>query len=211
MAINPEAAAVPECRVETSDPLWQDIRAEASALVEREPALVELTSEVVLKRVSLEEALSVRLSRKLHLHATPVDYLKNTFCQIFKAHPGLGAQVRADIRAVQERDPACQSHLHVVLFYKGFLAITTHRIAHQLWNNNRREFALYLQSLASEVFGVDIHPAARFGSGIFLDHATSFVAGETAEVADNVSILHEVTLGGTGKERGDRHPKIGSG
>src|SRR5690606_26072613 len=116
-----------------------------------------------------------------------------------------------DLRAIVERDAACDSPLQPLLFFKGFMAISTYRVSHHLWTHGRRELALYFQSLASEVFGVDIHPAARIGCGILLDHATSFVVGETAVIEDNVSILHEVTLGGTGKQSGDRHPVVRSG
>ncbi|MFB9901245.1 serine O-acetyltransferase [Cerasicoccus arenae] len=193
------------------DPLWQELRLEAENVARREPALSGLMSEVILQRHSLEEALSVRLSRKLAYHATPEGYLKDVFMEAFHADPHLGQQVRNDIQAVNERDPACPNALYPVLYFKGFQALTCYRIAHHLLGHNRADLAFYLQSLISEVFTVDIHPAARIGSGILLDHATSFVAGETALIEDDVSILHEVTLGGTGKEKGDRHPKVRHG
>jgi len=193
------------------DPLWDELRQEATNISHREPALTGLMSEVVLQRHSLEEALSVRLSRKLAYHATPEGYLKEVFMEAFRADPRIGQQVRNDINAVNERDPACPHALYPVLYYKGFQALTCYRIAHHLLSHKRHDLAFYLQSLISEVFAVDIHPAARIGSGILLDHATSFVAGETAVIEDDVSILHEVTLGGTGKERGDRHPKVRHG
>lgn len=119
--------------------------------------------------------------------------------------------MRADIRAITERDPAATRFSEPLLYFKGFHALQTHRVAHWLWSEGRRELALFLQSRASEVFGVDIHPAARIGKGILVDHATGVVVGETAVVEDNVSILHEVTLGGTGKDCGDRHPKVRHG
>lgn len=193
------------------DPLWEELKREAESISRREPALTGLMSEVVLQRHSLEEALSVRLSRKLAYHATPEGYLKEIFMEAFHTDPRIGQQVRNDIIAVNERDPACPHALCPVLYYKGFQALTCYRIAHHIFNHNRTDLAFYLQSLISEVFAVDIHPAARIGSGILLDHATSFVAGETAVIEDDVSILHEVTLGGTGKERGDRHPKVRHG
>jgi serine O-acetyltransferase len=193
------------------DPLWQQMQAQAQQLSLAEPALAPLLAEVFTQQVDLQEALCVRLSRKLAYHATPEGYLKETFSEVFEADASLGEQVRADILAITERDPACLDLLCPVLYFKGFQALTCYRIAHRLWNQGRQHMALYLQSLISEVFAVDIHPAARIGSGILLDHATSFVAGETATIADDVSILHEVTLGGTGKERGDRHPKVASG
>ena len=118
---------------------------------------------------------------------------------------------KADIGAVLERDPACVRLLEPLLYFKGFHAIQAHRLNHWLWHNGERDFALYLQSRSSEVFQTDIHPGAKFGHGIFLDHATGLVVGETAEVGDNVSMLQGVTLGGTGKEAGDRHPKIRQG
>ncbi|MGE9296935.1 MAG: serine O-acetyltransferase [Puniceicoccales bacterium] len=193
------------------DLLWLELRREAERSARREPALAALMHEVILERHSLEEALSVRLSRKLAYHATPEGYLKEVFMEAFHSDPRIGQQVRNDIAAVNERDPACPNALCPVLYYKGFQALTCYRIAHHLLAQERSDLALYLQSLISEVFAVDIHPAARIGSGILLDHATSFVAGETALIEDDVSILHEVTLGGTGKERGDRHPKIRHG
>jgi len=191
--------------------LWQELRREAERVARREPALAGLMHEVILERHSLEEALSVRLSRKLAYHATPEGYLKEVFQEAFNEDPNIGRQVRNDIEAVNERDPACPHALCPVLYFKGFQALTCYRIGHHLLARGRTDMALYLQSLISEVFAVDIHPAARIGSGILLDHATSFVAGETALIENDVSILHEVTLGGTGKERGDRHPKIRHG
>ncbi len=193
------------------DTVWTQIKADAAAAARQEPALAPLLEEVFLKRNSLEEALSVRLSRKLAYHATPESQLKDIFLAAFAANPNIGRQVRADILAVKERDPACRNLMTPVLYFKGFHALTCYRFAHHLWQAGRIELALYLQSLVAEVFAVDIHPAARLGSGILLDHATGFVAGETSVVEDNVSILHAVTLGGTGKECGDRHPKIRSG
>jgi serine O-acetyltransferase len=191
--------------------IWTQIRAEALATARREAALAPLIEEVFLRRDSLEDALSVRLARKLAYHATPESQLQDIFREALQSDPKIIRQVRADIVAIKERDPACRSFLTPMLYFKGFHAITCHRIAHYLWMKGREDLALYMQSLVAEVLAVDIHPAARIGSGILLDHATGFVAGETSAIDDNVSILHGVTLGGTGKEQGDRHPKIRSG
>lgn len=191
--------------------IWDIMRQEASDIVRREPALGGLMTEVILQPESLCEALSIRLSRKLAYHATPEGYLKDTFRDAFQQVPRILDQITADIVAVKERDPACRNYLSPLLYFKGFQAIACYRVAHHLWKQNREDMAIYLQSLVSEVFAVDIHPAATIGSGILLDHATSFVAGETAVIEDDVSILHEVTLGGNGKEKGDRHPKVRQG
>jgi len=191
--------------------IWETIRAEAEIVAQREPALSNLLQEMVLSRNSLAEALGVRLSRKLAYHSTPEGYLKDVFQEAFTADQTIIQSIRHDIIAVCERDPACKNHLTPLLYFKGFQAITCYRIGHHLWTHGREDLALYLQSLVSEVFAVDIHPAASIGCGILLDHATSFVAGETSVIENNVSILHEVTLGGTGKESGDRHPKVRSG
>ncbi len=194
------------------DPIWKAILKEAAAVALREPALAPLMNDVILSQGSLEAALSERLARKLsNHHAITAGYVRDVFLQAFSDNPDIGKEVRADIKAVRERDPACRDYLTPVLYLKGFQSLVCHRVGHHLWTHGRRDLPLYLQSLMSEVFGVDIHPAARFGSGILLDHATAFVAGETSVVGDNVSILHGVTLGGTGKTGGDRHPKIGSG
>ena len=195
----------------SKDPVWQRIQIEAAEVAEKEPALSELLKECVLDRVNLEEALSYRLARKLGRHALPDKKLRDLFYEILKNEPDIVEQVRNDIKAVVDRDPACDNFLTPLLFLKGFMAICGYRMSHYLWKQDRKELAHYLQSLIAEEFAVDIHPAARIGSGIMLDHATSFVAGETSVIEDNVSILHEVTLGGTGKEHGDRHPKIRSG
>lgn len=170
-----------------------------------------LIDDVVLSKGTLEDSICARLSRKFgRIAGTEADIMM-TFREAFDADPEIGERVRADIVAIYERDPACKDYLSPLLFFKGFQALTAYRISHLFWKQNRQHLALYLQSHISETFGVDIHPAARIGKGILLDHATSFVAGETAVICDNVSILHEVTLGGTGKQAGDRHPKIQTG
>ena len=187
---------------------WEQIRREAHATSSKEPLLAPLLQEVVLERQSFEEALSFHLSRKLSHHPISKEALQEIFIEAFKEDIQIGNAVCNDIQAFYERDPACRDYLSPALYYKGFQALTCYRIAHFYWKQDRQELAFYLESIISEIFAVDIHPAAKIGSGILLDHATGFVAGETTVIEDHVSILHEVTLGGTGKENGDRHPKI---
>jgi len=198
----------PEVDVEA---LWEDIRARAGAVVEEEHGLRSLLDDVVLRQPGLGRALATRLGRKLAREDMTREELCPLLSDIFGQDETLVRSAARDLCAIVERDPACDSPLQPLLFFKGFMAISTYRVSHHLWRRDRRELALYFQSLASEVFGVDIHPAARIGCGILLDHATSFVVGETAIIEDNVSILHEVTLGGTGKATGDRHPVVRSG
>lgn len=191
--------------------VWALIRDDGAKVVEQEPTLAHLLRDVVFLRNDLGESLSARLARRLAREDMTRAELEPLFNQIFGQHPELVRHAARDMMAIYQRDPACFSPLEPLLFFKGFLALATYRVAHQLWLDGRRWLALYLQSVMSEAFAVDIHPAARIGCGILLDHATSFVVGETAIIEDNVSILHEVTLGGTGKETGDRHPIVRSG
>jgi serine O-acetyltransferase len=191
--------------------LWQQIRSHAETIAAREPQMTKLLDDVILQRQCLGSALGTRLARKLAREDMSRDELAPLLIGLFCDHPGLTCSAAKDLLAINERDPACESPLQPLLFFKGFLAISTYRVSHYLWHHDRRDLALYFQSLASEVFAVDIHPAAKIGCGILLDHATSFVVGETAIIEDDVSILHEVTLGGTGKESGDRHPIVRSG
>jgi serine O-acetyltransferase len=191
--------------------VWAQIRARAEEIVEQEHGLRVLIDDVVLSRPCLGHALGVRLARKLAREDMTREELAPLISGLLAEHPSVTASAARDLMAIVERDPACDSPLQPLLFFKGFMALSTYRIAHQLWTTGRRELAMYFQSLASEVFAVDIHPAARIGCGILLDHATSFVVGETAIIEDDVSILHEVTLGGTGKETGDRHPIVRTG
>lgn len=193
------------------DAHYHEMRQRAEEMVKREPALKTLLDETVLKRESFAECLTYRLARKLVNHAASIDVLHDTFMAAFLHHPAILQHVACDMIAVNERDPACPDVLTPLLYFKGLQSLVCYRVAHYLWNVGRTEFALYLQSLISETFCVDIHPAAEIGCGILLDHATGFVAGETAVIESNVSILHAVTLGGTGKDRGDRHPKVRSG
>lgn len=193
------------------DPLWQAIREEVSFESEREPMLAGFLHATVLNHSTLEDAFGFHLAGKL---ASPVLHamsLRELIAQAHAANPELGKSMRADIRAVRERDPAATHYWRPLLFFKGFQAIQSYRLAHWLWHGGRAALALLIQSRTSEVFGVDIHPAARIGNGVMIDHATGVVIGETAVVEDNVSILHEVTLGGTGKDTGDRHPKVRRG
>ena len=193
------------------DPLWNAIQAEALAASEAEPLLRPLIEESVLKRSSLEDGLSMLLSHKLAEPRVDAATQYQEFRRAFSRHDWIGESAKADLRAIRRNDPATESLLHPFMNYKGFLAIQTHRIAHALWREDRRTLAYHLQSRSSEVFGVDIHPAASLGQGIFIDHATGVVIGETATVGNNVTILHGVTLGGTGNENQDRHPKVRDG
>ena len=193
------------------DALWRELRMDARRIVSEEPELEILLSDVILRQPDLAAALGVRMARKLARPDMTREELSPLLGGILRREPVMVQSAARDLRAIQTRDPACTSPLEPLLYYKGFLAITTYRVAHYLWNCGRKPLALYFQSLCSEVFGVDIHPAARIGNGVLLDHATSVVIGETAVVEDDVSILHEVTLGGTGKQRGLRHPVVRSG
>lgn len=191
--------------------VWKVLQSEARRTVAEEPALRPLVDDVILTRTCLATALGARLARRLAREDMPRHCMEPLLTGVFEARPAIVQSATRDLVAMYERDPACFSPLEPMLFFKGFLALSTYRVAHEFWLQGRRWLALYLQSVASESFAVDIHPAARIGCGILLDHATSFVVGETAIIEDDVSILHEVTLGGTGKATGDRHPIIRSG
>jgi len=195
----------------TVDPLWDQLRQEAETVVQDEPALAGLVLGAILHQSSLETAVIHRVASRLGHAALPSDIIEQTFLEAVADDSSLGAAFRSDISAVLDRDPATNRAIEPVLYFKGFHAIQTYRLAHWLWKKGRQDFALYLQSRSSDVFQTDIHPASRIGRGIFLDHATGLVVGSTAVVEDNVSMLQNVTLGGTGKERGDRHPKIRHG
>jgi serine O-acetyltransferase len=193
------------------DPIWSAMREEALRLSAEEPVMAAMLHNAVLAHGSLETALAARLADKLASSDLPALRLRPLFDESFAADAEIAASLRADIAAVHDRDPASRSLLKPLLFLKGYQALATHRSAHWFWMHDRRMLALHLQSRSAEVFGVDIHPAARFGRGVFIDHATGVVVGETAVVDDDVSMLQGVTLGGTGKETGDRHPKIRQG
>lgn len=193
------------------DPIWNAIRQEAERAVSSDPVLSAFLYSTILNARTLEEAIVHRISERLGHPDLPANVLRQTFLDMLDDWPEWGAVLRVDIQAVYDRDPACDRFIEPVLYFKGFHALQTHRLAHWLWNQGRADFALYLQSRSSAVFQTDINPAAPFGRGIFLDHATGLVVGKTARIGDNVSILQNVTLGGTGKESGDRHPKIQNG
>lgn len=191
--------------------VWTQIKAEARRDAESEPALASYLYSTIISHSSLARSLSFHLGNKLCSSTLLSTLLYDLFLNTLTSDPNLLSSTVADLRAARYRDPACISFSHCLLNFKGFLAIQAHRIAHKLWALNRKPIALALHSRVSDVFAVDIHPAARIGKGVLLDHATGVVIGETAVVGNNVSILHHVTLGGTGKMSGDRHPKIGDG
>lgn len=198
-----------EPQLETCDPIWAALRAEAERVIADEPALGGFVFATVLSHQTLEKAVVHRLAQRHNHSDVDAGLISRTFEDVLAAAPDLGHAFRADLAAVYDRDPACHRYIEPLLFFKGFHALVTHRFAHELWRAGRRDFALYLQSQSARDFAVDIHPAVRIGKGILLDHGTGVVIGETATIGDNVSILQSVTLGGNGKEEGDRHPKIG--
>lgn len=193
------------------DPIWQAIRNEADEDARREPMLASFLFAVLLNHKSVEDALSFQLAGKLESHTLAATTLRDLIDEAFHSAPGIGEAIRADLRAVRERDPACRKLSTPLLYFKGFQALQAYRVGHYYWHQKRHDLALFMQSRVSEVFAVDIHPAARFGKGVLIDHATGVVIGETAVIEDNVSMLHGVTLGGTGKHGGDRHPKVSHG
>jgi serine O-acetyltransferase len=193
------------------DPVWARIRREAEDVVRSEPELATFIYSTVLHHDRLEAAVVHRISQRLDHPDVSAELIRQAYEDALDGEPSLGVAFRADIVATFDRDPATDRFLEPVLYFKGFHAIQTHRLAHWLWGKGRKDFAYYLQSRSSAVFQCDIHPAAPIGQGIFLDHATGLVVGETAVIEDDVSILHGVTLGGTGKDHGDRHPKIRRG
>jgi serine O-acetyltransferase len=194
-----------------SDSAWHRIRQEAQDILAAEPTLASFVLATVLNQPSLEDAATHRIAERLDHPDVPAELIRHAFAQALDAEPAIARAMRADMLAVFDRDPACSRLIEPVLYLKGFQAIQTHRLAHWLWQKGRRDMALYLQSRSSIVFQTDIHPAASMGHGIFLDHATGLVVGATAVIDDDVSMLQDVTLGGTGKETGDRHPKIRRG
>ncbi len=198
-------------RLDSVDPVWQRLRAEADEMMRREPSLAGLALSNILQQPNLERAVAQRVASRLDHTDLSGDLIAQAFEAMHLSQQHLASWLRADIVAVLDRDPACHRVIEPVLFFKGFQALQTHRLAHWLWTNGRKDFALYLQSRSSNVFQVDINPGSRIGKGVFFDHATGIVIGETAVIDDDVSILQGVTLGGTGKETGDRHPKIRRG
>jgi len=201
----------PASAIQKLDPVWAKIRTEAEDVVRREPEIGTFIYSSILHHDTLEAAVVHRVSERLDHADVSAELIRQAYADALEDQPQLGEVFRADIVAVFDRDPATDRFIEPVLYYKGFHAIQTHRLAHWLLGKGRKDFALYLQSRASAVFQCDINPAAKIGRGIFLDHATGLVVGETAAIDDDVSILHDVTLGGTGKEHEDRHPKIRRG
>jgi serine O-acetyltransferase len=198
-------------KVRAVDPVWSQVCKEANEVIRSEPLLGALVHSGLLHHASLERALAYRFSLKLASGEMSEQILREMADEAYTADPELGQAARADLAAVYDRDPACHQLIQPILFFKGYQAVQAYRIGHWLWQQGRHHLAYFVQMRVSEIFGVDIHPAAQVGRGIMIDHAHSIVIGETAVVGDNVSMLHSVTLGGTGKEDGDRHPKIGNG
>jgi len=196
---------------EFTEVLWARLLREAEEAFDRAPSLASLFLDSIINQPSFEDAVVHRVASRLKNDTISLPLIIGQFHRAMAADPSIGAALRTDITAVYEFDPACERFIEPFLYFKGFHAIQAHRLNHWLWCNGERDFCEYLQSRSSEVFQTDIHPAARFGKGILLDHATGLVVGETAVVGDDVMIQQDVTLGGTGKESGDRHPKIGSG
>ena len=205
--------ATPQKRGISSLPgeLWEELRLEAARVAAREEILRGFVDVAVLRPTNFALGLGSLLARKLGELSMPVERLGDLVLAAMADEPAIIDAAAADLVAIRTRDPAAESYLTPFLYYKGFHALQWHRVGHWLWRSRRRDLADFLQSRVSEVFAVDIHPAVPIGSGVFIDHGTGLVVGETAVIGDNVSILHEVTLGGTGKERGDRHPKVRNG
>jgi serine O-acetyltransferase len=193
------------------DPVWTKVREAAQQAAASEPVLAGILHATILSQSRFEGALSYHLARLAGTTEVPAALIRQTFDEALNDDPAIGYAARADIVAVTDRDPACTSHLDPLLWFKGYHALQTYRVAHWLWVRGRKSLAHYLQSRGSSLFGLDIHPGAVIGKSIFIDHGTGVVIGETAVVEDGVSMLHGVTLGGTGKERGDRHPKVRRG
>lgn len=206
-----KAERQPASQRAADDAIWSGLRREAEAAMAAEPALTGFIYAMVASHERLEDAICHRIAQRLGHADVDAGLIVHTFRDVLASQPELGRSFRADLAAVIERDPATTRYLDPFLYFKGFHALVTYRFAHELWRQGRRDFALYLQSQCSRMFAVDIHPAARLGKGLMFDHATGVVIGETATVGDNCSLLHAVTLGGSGKVTGDRHPKIGSG
>ena len=193
------------------DPVWERVRKEAEEMAAGEPILASFLYSTILNHRTFNDALAYHLAQKLGNAEVHSMQLRELFDEALREQPEIGEATRADIVAYYDRDPACHSYIQPLLYFKGFHALQAYRVANWLWGEGRRAMALYLQSRMSELFAVDVHPAAKLGRGIFIDHATGIVIGETAVVEDDVSMLHGVTLGGTGKEQGDRHPKVRRG
>lgn len=198
-------------RLTEKDALWQHIRSEAKEFAGQEPLLGSYFHSTILNHDTFEQALSFMLADKLNSPGLPAMLIREVIESALCNCSELINAVAADILAVKERDPACCCYSTPFLYFKGFHALQSYRVAHCLWQQDRRALAYFIQNQMSAIFQVDIHPAAKIGKGVFFDHATGIVIGETAVVENNVTILQSVTLGGTGKDSGDRHPKIREG
>ncbi len=207
----PKVSQHPDEGRATLDPIWDAVRREGEAIIRSEPEIAALIYVNVLNHSRLEDAVAHRIAERLDHPDMKGDLIRQTYAEALSDEPSLGEAMRADISAVYDRDPATNRFIEPVLYFKGFHALETHRLANWLWRHGRKDFAYYLQSRASGVFQVDIHPAVPIGRGVFIDHGTGLVVGGTAVIEDDVSILQDVTLGGTGKEKGDRHPKVRCG
>ena len=203
--------AEPKSNIAQVDPAWDQICAEARQAALDEPLMGGFLHACILHHKSIEKALSYRIAAKLASNEMSMVVVREVVEEAYASDPGLVQAARADLVAIYERDPACHRLLQPILYYKGFQATQAYRVGHHLYTKGQRDLAYFVQMRVSEIFGVDIHPAAQIGKGLMIDHAHSIVIGETAIVGDNVSMLHSVTLGGTGKEEEDRHPKIGDG
>jgi serine O-acetyltransferase len=193
------------------DRIWGQLRDQIRVMRKEEKALSKYLNDRVFRHDTFEKALGYILSKKLAIENFPEKSLWPIFEEILTTSDVCSQAIRIDLKAVLQRDPAARGLAEPFLHSKGYHALEAYRISHVLWNGKKHDLALFLHSRIAEVFSVDIHPAARIGKGILIDHATGVVIGETAVIGDDVSLLHEVTLGGTGKQRGDRHPKVGSG
>lgn len=200
-----------QSKIAPIDPVWDSILVDARKAVHDEPLIGGFVHACILHHPSIDKALSYRIAAKLASNEMSMMVVREVVDQAYADEPGLVAAARADLVAIYERDPACHRLLQPILYFKGYQAVQAYRVGHYLWSKGKFDLAYFFQMRVSEIFGVDIHPAARIGKGIMIDHAHSIVIGETAVVGDNVSMLHSVTLGGTGKEEEDRHPKIGDG
>lgn len=203
--------ANPRSNVTSVDPVWDQIKDDANKAVAKEPLIGGFVHATILHHASIEKALSYRIAAKLSSNEMSMMVVREIVEQSYAADKSLIDAARADLVAIYERDPACHRLLQPILYFKGYQAVQAYRVAHYLWSKGQNDLAYFFQMRVSEIFGVDIHPGARIGKGIMIDHAHSVVIGETAIVGDNVSMLHSVTLGGTGKEEEDRHPKIEDG
>jgi serine O-acetyltransferase len=209
-ALRPVETITPDISPEVAT-VWEALRSEAIAASDNDRSVTRNMCSAVLAHSTFGQALAYRLAVKLANHDIEFAELFTIIDDVILSDPGIPSAAARDLSAVRERDPSNSEILTPFLYFKGFLALQGYRVSHRLWKDRRLHLARHLQSRMSEIFGVDIHPAARLGSGIMLDHGSGLVIGETAVVEDDVSILQNVTLGGTGKEAGDRHPKIRRG